>query len=189
MTTIRSDGITGFFHLSGTTLGLTTTFRGCAFYFLERFDAGAWLEMVTVLGGHAETGHGDFERAMRQPKRSPEIEAEILKTHDVLDVVVVPVPVVDEQQLPCATVVPRSKAVLTDPVAQQALTKSLTGAVAQEMAPYKHLTGSIIFVDSIPRNATRRAIVRHAARIKVLAVLGLTSKNAISVWSWPSRRS
>ncbi|KAJ3361038.1 hypothetical protein GGF32_007845 [Allomyces javanicus] len=109
-----------------------------------------------------------------------EIEAEILKIHDVLDVVVVPVPVVDEQQLPCAAIAPRSKTVLADPVAQKALAKVVTDAIAQELAPYKHLTGGVVFVDAIPRNAMGK-IVRHVARAKVLAQLGLGNKTAIAV--------
>ncbi|KAJ3374984.1 hypothetical protein GGF31_005706 [Allomyces arbusculus] len=109
-----------------------------------------------------------------------EIEAEIVKIHDVLDVAVVPVPVADEQQLPCAAIVPRSKTVLADPVAQKALAKVITDAIAQELAPYKHLTGGVVFMEAVPRNAMGK-IVRHVARTKVLAQLGLANKTAIAV--------
>ncbi|KNE54983.1 hypothetical protein AMAG_00920 [Allomyces macrogynus ATCC 38327] len=339
---IRSDGISGFFHLSGTTLGITTANRGGTIYFLERFDAGDWLALVqtfkitqslitpnnlvllikdprvkqfdlsslkimssvaaplsaatqkrameilnvpivqsygsteTIMLTMSSVGRGQadhlgsvgrllpgIEALLLDPEthaplevnttgltgpgelvvRSPsvfseqtgyynrpaeskaafitiggkswfqtgdllvmdvdgcltvvdrckemfrvsgnqvlptEIEAEILKIHDILDVAVVPVPVVDEQQLPCAAIVPRSKTVLADPVAQKALAKAVSDAIAQELAPYKHLTGGVVFMDVIPRNAMGK-IVRHVARTKVLTQLGLANKAAIAV--------
>ncbi|KNE63415.1 hypothetical protein AMAG_19001 [Allomyces macrogynus ATCC 38327] len=84
-----------------------------------------------------------------------EIEAEILKVGGVLDAVAVPIwragNAVVEDQLLCAAVGPRSKAVLTDPAAQQALIKSIVDSVAQAMEPRNHLTGGVVLVDAVPR--------------------------------------
>ncbi|KNE62644.1 hypothetical protein AMAG_07840 [Allomyces macrogynus ATCC 38327] len=60
------------------------------------------------------------------------IESEILRAHDMVDVVIVPAPVIDEQQLPCAAVVPRPNTVLTDSAVQQTLAKTITDAVARD---------------------------------------------------------
>ncbi|KNE65681.1 hypothetical protein AMAG_09665 [Allomyces macrogynus ATCC 38327] len=102
-----------------------------------------------------------------------EIEAVILKLPDVLDVVVVAVPVAD-QQLPCAAVVPRSKSLLDDAKAQLALAKSIVNVVAQTLSAHKHLA-NVVFMDVVPRNATGK-IMRQAARTKVLAQLGLAGE-------------
>ncbi|KAJ3353772.1 4-coumarate--CoA ligase-like 5 [Allomyces javanicus] len=109
-----------------------------------------------------------------------EIEAEILKNHNVLDVVVVPIPIADEQQQPCAAVVPRSKSVLADPIAQKALAKAISNLVAQNLTHHKHLKGGIVFMDAIPRNPTGK-IKRAAARAKVLETLGLMGKAKVAI--------
>ncbi|KAJ3374304.1 hypothetical protein GGF31_007824 [Allomyces arbusculus] len=85
---------------------------------------------------------------------SSEIEAKLLKIHQALDVAIVPIPAGDEAQVPCAAVVPRSKAVLSDPAAQRMLTKTLTNAIARTLAPYKHLAGGVAFFAAIPCNST-----------------------------------
>ncbi|KNE59029.1 hypothetical protein AMAG_18083 [Allomyces macrogynus ATCC 38327] len=65
-----------------------------------------------------------------------EIESQLYKLHGVVDAVAVPIPVPgskgEENQMPCAAVVPKNKAVLTDKALQQALTKEcpVMGAVA-----------------------------------------------------------
>ncbi|KNE65682.1 hypothetical protein AMAG_09666 [Allomyces macrogynus ATCC 38327] len=82
------------------------------------------------------------------------IEAELLKTYQALDVAVVPIPAGDEAQVPCASVVPRSKAVLLDPAAQSMLAKTQTIVIARTLTLYKHLAGGVVLVNAIPRNST-----------------------------------
>ncbi|KAJ3374364.1 hypothetical protein GGF31_007884 [Allomyces arbusculus] len=42
---------------------------------------------------------------------------------------------------------------------RQALTKTITASIAHEVAPYKHLTGGIVFADEILRNAMVRSFL------------------------------
>ncbi|KAJ3363790.1 4-coumarate--CoA ligase-like 5 [Allomyces arbusculus] len=105
-----------------------------------------------------------------------EIEADILNVDGVLDYAVVPVRrdgnAEVEDQLPCAAVAPRSKAVFTDPAAQQALTKLIVDAIVLAMEPHNHLTGGVVFVDAVPRNQMGK-LVRRTARNMVLDLLKL----------------
>ncbi|KAJ3358119.1 hypothetical protein GGF32_000751 [Allomyces javanicus] len=117
-----------------------------------------------------------------------EIESVILRLHDVADVVVVPVPAGDEQDAPCAAVVPRDSAVLEDPDKKSALATAISNLVTTELASYKHLTGGVVFLDAVPRNATGK-IVRRVARSKVNEMMNIApAKPAAGVVQGLSKR-
>ncbi|KAJ3374500.1 hypothetical protein GGF31_007278 [Allomyces arbusculus] len=106
-----------------------------------------------------------------------EIEDEILTLHEVLDVVVVPVPAngfksIHDKQALCALVVPRSMAVITDTAAQTALAKKICAKVVQTFKPHQHLTRGVFFMEKIPRNLTVK-LARRVARVKAFELLGL----------------
>ncbi|KAJ3364313.1 hypothetical protein GGF32_002285, partial [Allomyces javanicus] len=43
---VRHDGVAGFYHLSGTLVGLSSALLGSCVYFFDRFDVGDWLAAV-----------------------------------------------------------------------------------------------------------------------------------------------
>ncbi|KAJ3360151.1 hypothetical protein GGF32_008616 [Allomyces javanicus] len=110
-----------------------------------------------------------------------EIESQLYKLHGVVDAVAVPIPVPgskgEENQMPCAAVVPKNKAVLTDKALQQALTKEVVDIVAKNTKPHMYLIGGVVFIEAVPRNAMGK-IFRKAARTKVMEMLGLPETKA-----------
>lgn len=61
----------------------------------------------------------------------------------------------DGDEAPCAYVVPRHKGMITS--------EDVAGFVRKRAAKQKHLTGGVVFVDSIPRTAAGK-ILRRALR-------------------------
>ncbi|KNE63617.1 hypothetical protein AMAG_08719 [Allomyces macrogynus ATCC 38327] len=107
-----------------------------------------------------------------------EIEDEILTLHDVLDVVVVPVPAngyksTRDKQALCALVAPQSTAVIKDAAAQATLAKIIVDHVAKAFEPHKHLARGVFFMEAIPRNQTVKH-ARRVARATAFELLGLS---------------
>lgn len=88
-----------------------------------------------------------------------ELEAIIRDHPDILDAVVVGVPNEKTGEIPRAFVVRKPNANIT--------AKEVQEHVAKQTSKYKHLTGGVYFVDSIPKTPTGKILRRAAKQIVV----------------------
>uniref|UniRef100_T1H1B7 AMP-binding enzyme C-terminal domain-containing protein n=1 Tax=Megaselia scalaris TaxID=36166 RepID=T1H1B7_MEGSC len=89
-----------------------------------------------------------------------EIEELVLEIPEVADICVVGIPDVVTINLPAALVIRKNGSTLS----QEAIQKY----VADKMPHYKHLTGGVYFVDSLPRTPSGKILRRKAKEIAEL---------------------
>ena len=83
----------------------------------------------------------------------PEIEAALLAHPEIVDAAVIGVPAKDGDEAPRAYIVKRPGGSITE--------QEVLAHCGSRLARYKAITGGIIFVDALPRNASGKLLKRE----------------------------